>query len=379
MEWIRQYPVTRTFETILNVQRKLHPLFRAALAAIILAVLYWGVIASDRFVSEAHVIVDRTDSGGSQGKDIASILTGGGDSSHDLLLLRDHLLSVDMLQKLDAKLDLRSHYSDIHRDPISRMWLKNAPLESFQHHILSRISIARDLTDGVMVIRTQAYSAEMAHAITVFLVEEGENFMNEMAHTLASEQVAFLEKQVAQLGDRVMKTRNALVSYQNAKGLISPQSTAESLVVIVSRLEGQISDLKARRQAMLGYLSANAPDVSQLTLQINALEKQLREERARMASNNGVSLNRTVEEYQRLQMEADFAKDLYHTALLSLEKGRVESTRMLRKVSILQKPSHPEYPLEPRRAYNIIVFSISALVLAGIALMLTAIIRDHKD
>jgi capsular polysaccharide transport system permease protein len=119
--------------------------------------------------------------------------------------------------------------------------------------------------------------------------------------------------------------------------------------------------------------------VSQLNLQISALEKQLKEENDRLASPQAKTINAVVEEFQRLEMEAGFAQDLYRTGLAALEKGRVEAIRTLKKVSILQNPTRPQYPLEPQRIYNIAVYFLSALATAGIVYLLAAIIRDHKD
>jgi len=86
-----------------------------------------------------------------------------------------------------------------------------------------------------------------------------------------------------------------------------------------------------------------------------------------------------VEEFQRLEMAAQFAQDVYKTALVALEKSRVEATRTIKKVSVLQSPTLPQYPLEPSRIYNIIVFIRVTLLLAGIVHLLAAIIRDHED
>ncbi|MCM8612192.1 chain-length determining protein [Accumulibacter sp.] len=355
--------------------------FPVAGIAIFLAVIYWGLVASDRYVSEADVVVDRTDLSGGYQVDLTAFLAGGAGSrsNQDLLLLRDHLRSIDMLLKLDEKLNLRAHHSDGQRDPISRLWFENAPIEIFHRHYLSRVSIELDDAFGILRIKTQAYTPEMALAITQGLVEEGERFMNDMAHRLASDQVTFLEAQVEKLGERVLLARNQVVDFQNAKGLLSPKATAEGLGSIVARLEGQLAELKAKREAMAGYLSPGAPDLAQVGLEIGAVENQLRIEKARLASPKGGTLNRTLEEFQRLETEAQFAQDIYRSALVSLEKGRVEATRNLKKVSIVQSPTHPQYPIEPRRMYNITVFALSALMLAGIAQLLAAIIRDHQD
>jgi capsular polysaccharide transport system permease protein len=60
----------------------------AAVIASLLAAVYWLAIASDRYVSEAHVIIQRTDLPGGQGMDFSSLLGGAGGNRGDQLLLR---------------------------------------------------------------------------------------------------------------------------------------------------------------------------------------------------------------------------------------------------------------------------------------------------
>jgi len=354
--------------------------FGIALLASLLAALYWSVIASDRYVSEARVIVQRTDFAGGDGLNLGSLLGGGGSGNQqDQLLLRDHLLSVDMLTKVDARLNLRAHYSDAPRDPLSRMWFEDASLERFHRHYLSRVSVEFDDYSGVLSIKAQAFDPKTAHAIAAMLVEEGERFMNALAHDRAREQVAFLEKEVTAMNDRVAQARERVVQFQNREGLVSPQATAENLVAIVGRLENELTDLTTRRAAMVSYLMPKSPSVVELDQQISAVKKQIAKEKSRLASSKHKTLNRTVEEYQRLQLSAEFALDVYKTALAALETGRVEATRTLKKVSILQSPFEPQYPVEPRRLYNIVVFILAALLIAGTLHLLGAIIRDHQD
>jgi capsular polysaccharide transport system permease protein len=69
----------------------------------------------------------------------------------------------------------------------------------------------------------------MARKITSALVHEGERYMNTLGHQLAQEQVNFLEKQVKERGEHALNARQRVLSFQNAKGLISPQSAAENL------------------------------------------------------------------------------------------------------------------------------------------------------
>jgi capsular polysaccharide transport system permease protein len=353
--------------------------FGAAFVATVLAALYWGLLASDRYVSEAHVVIQRTDLSAGASLNIGTLLGGSTPGNQDQLMLLDHLLSMDMLRRLDEKLDLRSHYSDSRRDPISRMWFSDAKLERFHEHYLSRVLVEYDDYTGILTIQAQAYDPKTAHAIATMLVEEGERFMNDLAHNLANAQVSFLEKQVGVLQQRVIQARHTLLDFQNRNRLASPQGTAENLAAVVNRLEAQLSDLKARRSAMLGYLMPDSGRVVEIDLQIAAIQKQAQAEMARLAAPNSNTLNRTVEEYQRLQLNAEFEQDVYRTALVALESGRVEATRTLKKLSVLQQPFEPQHPIEPRRIYNIVVFMLLALVIAGALQLMAAIIRDHRD
>lgn len=356
------------------------PFVLAALVVSLLGAAYWLLIASDRYVSEAHVIIQRTDLANSQAVDFSSLLGGSAaNNKSDQLLLRDHLLSQDMLKRLDGSLKLREHYSDGAHDLLSRLWDRSAPIERFHRYYLSRVSVEFDEYTGVLVIKAQAYDARTAHALATALVREGERFMNGLAHELAQGQVAFLERQVTQMADRAQSARRVLLDYQNRKGMVSPQATAETYSGIVSRLQAQRAELETQRTALQGYLVGDHPNVVRLDQQIAAIDRQLAREQSKLTAPGDKALNRAVEEYQRLEMQASFAQDVYRTALTALEAGRLEATRTIKQMSVIQAPSMPEESLEPRRFYNIVVLTLVALLLAGVVQLLTAIVRDHKD
>ncbi len=355
-----------------------HRFLSALTAACLLVTVYWTLIASDRYVSEAHVVLQRTDGSPGQAADLGALLSGGGNRA-DQMLLRDHLLSTDMLRKVDAKLGLRAHFSDGRYDLLSRLWWSDAPDELFQRYYLSRVSVEFDDYGGLLVVRSQAFDPETAHAMTRMLVEEGEGYMNGLARKLAQDQVNFLEDQVASLGKRAIEARQDVLQYQNNKGLLSPESTAENLSGVINRLQSQLSELQARRTAVAGYLTSGAPGMVELDLQISAIERQMRRERERLTSSGGQTLNRTVEEYQRLKMAAEFSQNVYSHALASLERGRIEAARTLRKVQVMQSASLPQHPLEPRRFHHTVVSVLALLLAAALFRLMLAIIKDHKD
>ena len=137
--------------------------------------------------------------------------------------------------------------------------------------------------------------------------------------------------------------------------------------------------MKAKKQAMLGYLSPDAADVAQVDFQIKALEKQKADEELKLTSTKERRLIVSWRSFSVCNSKRSSRKTFTVRHWSRLKKGRVEATRTLKKLTIVQSPSLPEYPLAPRRIYNVVVFALGALLIAGIAHLLGAIIRDHKD
>ncbi|SCX11325.1 capsular polysaccharide transport system permease protein [Nitrosomonas eutropha] len=371
----QKMPERWTFTTLFRYARRL--IFVSA----ILASVYWLLIASDRYVSEANVIIRKTDSIAAPTPDISMLMAGlPGANRADQFLLREYLLSVDMLKKLDAAFDLRSHYSDWQHDVVSQMWLKDASMEWFHRHFLSRVSVEYDDFAGVLRIQTQAYDAPTAQAISTMMVEEGERYMNHLDHELAQVQVNFLTSQVKQAQQRLQEANQVLLKFQNEKGLLSPEVIAEGVSSLIFKLEEQRAQLQTQLASLPKNLERNHPNITMLKQSLAAVNHQIVQEKARLTNVSGSdTLNTALEEFQYLQMEVEFTREIYKTALAALEKGRIDATRLLEKVSVLQSPTLPEYSMEPRRIYSAFVTLLLALVLAGTLKLLEAIVQDHVD
>ncbi|WP_144096976.1 chain-length determining protein [Croceicoccus sediminis] len=328
-------------------------------------------------MSESHIIVQNTDLSNSGPTDLASaLIDGAGGNSADQLLLRDYLLSVGMMQKLEDELDIREHWSQSWIDPISRLWFGYTDEDLYEYY-LDRITVEYDEYDGVIVITAEAFDAETAHAITSTMVRDGGEFMNRMAQDLALEQVRFLETQVERLGDRAMAERQAVTSYQNRNGLVSPEQSAQALTAIIAQLERQRSELKIELSSMGAYLVSDHPSLVEIRQQIAAIDSQIAQERRRLSG--GEQLNTKVEQFQQLQLKAEFAQNLYQNALTALEKGRIEGGRTIKAMSVIQPPTLPEEPTRPSRFYNTALFILVVVMLAGLFHLVVAIVRDHKD
>ncbi|WP_433923984.1 chain-length determining protein [Vreelandella sp. 21] len=356
---------------------KTSPHWALAFVAILLVSFYWFVWAEERYVSRATVVLESPQVATPEFS-LSSLMGGGSGNTHDLLLLREHLLSVDMLRLLDEQLDIRQHYNE-HGDIFAKLRDPNVPIEDLHKYYLRRVEIELDEYAGVLNIHVQGYTPEFARDMAALLLEAGENHMNEMGHRLAEEQVRFLEQQMIRLEDRFRDTRNELLEFQNEYGLVSPTSTVESINQVVATLEGDLARLQAQRNALASFQSSQSAELRQVERSITALRDQIVEQRDRLAQATGDSLNRVSAEYETLELQAQFAQETYSSALAALENTRLEAARQLKQVSVLQSPLFPEYPTEPNRLYNSSVFAIITIFLAFILSMIMMIVKDHRD
>ncbi|WP_417536948.1 hypothetical protein [Methylophaga sp.] len=356
---------------------KRYPQWAVVLMSIVLVGFYWLVWANDRYVSKATVVLESPQVSASSEVSFGSLLTGNQNDS-DLLLLREYLMSVDMLKKVQEQLDFRSHYSE-NGDVFARLGNKNAPIEELHDYYLKRMSVEMDEYAGVLNIEVQAWAPEFAQKFAKLLLKEGERHMNEMGQRLAEDQVEFLSNQVSLLEANFEQSRKDLLDYQNENGLVSPTQTVESLNTVVSTLEAQLATYKARQSALASYQSQRSSEMVRVESEINAIKKQIDLEKERLARQSGNALNSVSSQYETLQLRADFAKQSYSNALAALENTRIEASRKLKQVSILQSPILPEYPEQPDRLYNSAIFALVMIFLGFIFSMLLLIIKDHRD
>lgn len=347
----------------------------------LLAALYLVVFAAERYVSESVIAVRDNGETRPVGFDSIATLFGGtsAGSLDDELMLEAHILSMDMLQQLDAQLGLREAFVAPRTDVVFRL-SRSATQEEFLDYYRSRVEVKVDETSGLLTIRTQAFTPELAASLNRAIIEISERFINESGHRLAREQMAFAESELQKARAAVNDARNALLAFQNEHGVLDPVAQAMGNTSLTVELQATLARQEAELRALLGYLDENAHQVQALRAQIAGTRAQLEAEARRaMTAAGGTSLNVLAGEYQELQTTLEFALDAYRLALSGVETARAESTRKLKSLVLVQSPVVPESAEYPRRAYTLVALLMGLGLLYGIARLVVATIEDHHE
>jgi capsular polysaccharide transport system permease protein len=357
---------------------------RIAIIAVpwLLTAVYLGAFAADRYVSESVVVVRQEGGGMSMptGVDALSAMLGTSSATReDQFMLQAHILSIDMMRQVDEKLDLRRAYSSPEIDFAFRL-SEDASQEEFLEHYRSRVEVKVDDASGLLTIRTQGFTPQIAQAVNQEVVAISEQFINESSHRLARDQMSFAQSELENVRAQLDEVRSRLLKFQEEHSVLDPMAQAAANTGLTTQLQAIQARQEAELKGLQAYLNDEAPQVQALQAQIAGLRQQLQAERRRGVMNaDGVSLNVLAGDYQQLIAEFEFMSDAYRGALTALEAARIESTRKLKSLVLVESPALPETAAYPRRIYTLFALLIGLTLLYGIGRLIVATIEDHQE
>ena len=353
--------------------------FSLVLLPLALTILYFGLMASDRYVSEAKLTIRQAGSSG-VGTGIMAIdaLIGSSTGSReDSLHLREYILSLDMLKWLDQSIALRASYEK-DGDFFSTL-SKNASQEEFLAYYRKHLEVILDDTTGILSIRTQGFNSAYALRMNEAILAQAEIFINEKSHKVAREQLAFINTELERAQEELTKAKEAQLSFQNRNRMLDPIDQARAMSVVVMQLEGEKTRFEAELKQLQSYLAESAPQLLSVRSQIDAVSRQINEERSKLSGNSSSLMNDKAAQYALLEFKTQFALDKYKAALAAYEKMRIEASKKLKHLVTISSPYIQEEAEYPHRLYMIATTAFVLLVAFGLFRLLYATIQDHRE
>jgi capsular polysaccharide transport system permease protein len=343
-----------------------------------LSCIYFGFIASDRYVSEAKVIIKQADSSSNNSIDIPLLGSNTSDDVKDTQLVKEYILSLDMLHYLNTTLDLKKHYQSKTSDFFSRLW-ENDSQEKFLLYYRDHVIVEYSDISGVLSIQAQAFEPVFAQKIVQAILLRSEEYINQIGHRLAKEQVNFVQTELNRATDHLRQSKQHIRKFQEQYQLFNPEQESGAKLQIVNELEADLSRQRALLINLRSYMNETAADVMALNAKIAASENQLIVERKKLVGNANNNFSDVNSQYAELLMDLEFATDLYKTSLLSLEQARIEAYRKLKHLVIVDSSSLAEEAQFPRRIYTLINILTVLLVSYGALKITIATIKEHQD
>jgi len=346
----------------------------------LLAMLYYGLIASDQYVSESRFVVKNPSDKPNPASTIANLIqtTGASSGEEQTNEVMEYIRSRTALNDLQKRFDIRAAYMSKGADALSRYgaaWQQDR-FENFYRYYTHKIDAHLDNKTGLAVLEVRAFTPQDAQTINALLLDFSERLVNRLNITANQNGIVEAERRVAIAEDRVRRARVALAQYRNQESILDPTKQAAGVLDLSDRLVAEQSSLNAQLQLMQAVTPDN-PAIVALRGQIAAIGHQIDVQNGRAVGNGGAISSKLVN-YEKLQAEQEFGQQALTAANTSLEQAQAEAARQQFYLERVVEPNKPDLARLPHRLIQVITIFAAGVCLYLIGWMLVVGIMEHS-
>lgn len=362
--------------------RKMNGLFLLTVVLpTLLAALYFGIFASDIFLSESHFVVRGPQRQVASG--LTSLLQGvsGGFSRsvEDSYSVTDFMTSRDALRSLEDELNLTLAFGSPSIDRLNRFagldW--DTSFEALHRYYQKKVEVTVDAASPISILSVRAFTAGDAFRINERLLELSEHLVNTLNERARRDMIQFAESVVADAEKRAREAAEGVSEFRHRQAVFDPEKQSAMQLARIDGLQGELSSARTRLALIRGVAKDN-PQIQALQQMVDATETEISSETGKVAGGQ-VSLADKAVEYEGLVLEQGLAEKQLESALASLVQARDETQRKQLYLERIVQPSLPDVALEPRRLRSILATLVLGLIAWGLLSLLVAGVREHHD
>ena len=359
---------------------RLGPLFWfVVLLPTAISVLYYGFIASDVYTSESQFVVRSPERPARNGLGVILASAGFSNASEEVRAAQGYIQSRDALRTLEADNLARKAWGSPEVSLFDRFnplgW--SGSFEELYRYYTGKVGIEFDSETGITRLTVRAFTPGDSQVINRRLLEQAEGLVNKLNERGQSDMIRNAEREVAEAQEQSRKAALELAAFRNQAGVIDPERQATVQLQMISKLQDEL--IGARMQLLqLSAVAAQNPQIPMLRVRIKGLERAIGEQLGQVAGGSR-SLSAAAVQYQRLQLQREFADRQLAAALAASQEARNEGRRQRAYVERIAQPSLPDTAMGPRRLRGVLATLVVGLAAWGILVMLLAGVREHRS
>lgn len=346
----------------------------------VLTLLYMLVLAHPVYQAETKLIVrENKETASSIIPGLAASLLGTGaqTSVEDAYILTAYLHGSQFIDTADQRLGLKAHFRTPVFDPLHTL-KKNPMAEEFYDYIRERISIKIAADSNIVSVSAQAFSPEMAHALSKLIIEESEKAINTLNLRMVDSQTALAKKELAQSQATLLEKRRQLLQFQTTHAMVNPESEVTSHLANVAGLDAKLIEKRTELRTKEQYLRPESFEIRAIQQVITALDSQRQHETGTLVTSGDQSMAATLQAYEDLKLQTEFAQQAYSSAFALMETSKLAAGRQEKFLLLIEAPGIPEEPTYPLPIQATLTVFATAAVLFGIGRLTLCTVRDHS-
>ncbi|WP_062563425.1 hypothetical protein [Paracoccus aminovorans] len=356
------------------------------LALVVLPTLLWAwylwARASDQYVSSVGFSVRKEQM--TPSIDLLGGLTsftGGSGSASDTDILYEYIRSQDMVEQIDAQLDLRARFSRDWPHDFVFAFNPDGHVEELTEYWQRQVKVLYDSSTSLITLNVSAFSAEDAQAIAAAVFKQSSDKINQLSAVAQQDATRLAKAELDKTRDELTTTRQAMTAFRMKSQIVDPQADLAGQMGVLSGLQGQLAEALVAHDMLLENAQPTDHRVTQSQQKIDALRRLIDQERGKFGAEGqgpaGESYAQLMAEYEKLAVDREFAEGAYRTARIAYETAMAEAQRQSRYLAAHIEPKIPQSSTEPQRLW--LLFMVAGMLLAAwsVLVLIYYSIRDR--
>jgi capsular polysaccharide transport system permease protein len=339
----------------------------------LLSAFYLYALANDQYASRAGFTIRQED-----GNSASSILGGlsfltGASQGVNAGVLHEFMQSQALLESVDARVDLRAHYSQgWPSDPVYSIWpdATNEELFSFWQRILR---LSYDTSSGLIDVTVQALDPDTAQQIVQVILEESQVMINRLNDTSRSDALSNADRELAEAVALLREARGALTVFRAETRIIDPVADIEGRLGVVSNLQQQLAQSLVELDLLDPSTRVDDPRREQLIRRIGVIRNRIEEERNFFGvTTDPLSADtypEMIAKYEGLSVDLEFAQRNYTAALAAKQAALSNANRQSLYLAAYIPPTRAQEAEFPQR-FTLLAMILGFLLMAWATLAL---------
>jgi capsular polysaccharide transport system permease protein len=347
-------------------------------------VFYLWTYAEDQYVSTTGFTVRSQESSGA-----TELLGGlaqfaGNTTASDSDILYEFIQSQEIVLAVDARVDLRAHYSQYWpRDWAFSIW-PDASLEELIWYWQRIVSISYDAGTGLIKVQVTAFDPEMAQRITSEIARVSQDRINGLNDQARADAMRYATADLDDAVVQVKAARAALTSFRTRTRIVDPAADIQARMGVMTNLQQQLAQSLIEYDLLATTTSPSDPRVTKAQQRIDVIRDRIVIERQAFASDNtetgavGEDYPTLISEFESLTVDLDYAEQIYRAALTAREAARDDVARQSRYLATYIKPTLSQSSQYPERYILSALAALFLVLLWSILALVYYSIRDRS-
>jgi len=351
-------------------------------APLLLTAGYLWTRAVDQYTSELGFTVRREEA--PSAVDILGGLTKlSSNSSSDSDILYEYIQSQELVEKVDATIDLRTRFSrHAAIDPIFSL-SRNSSIEDLVEYWHKMVLISYAPGTGLIEVKVKAFTPEEAHEIAQVIFAESSRMINELSAIAREDAMRYAREELDTAVEQLKTARQALTAFRSRTQIVDPSADIQLQMGLLNTLQQQLGSELVDYDLLLTSVREDDPRLQQSQQRINAIRERIRQEREKFGGGaasrgDGEDYATLVSEFERLSVDREFAEQKYTGALQNYDAAQAEAQRQSRYLAAYLNPTLAQSPQYPHRALLLGLTALFLLVAWATLVLILYSLRDRR-